>query len=82
MDGSEVSDMVEDKTTDYSASKAPETKAEAEEKVSTPDMRLIPGGSHGAHADIGISAMEHDEVPSGALSTGQARYGDSPGGGE
>lgn len=74
--------MVEDKTTDYSASKAPETKAEAEEKVSTPDMRLIPGGSHGADADIGISAMERHEVPSGALSTGQARYGDSPGGGE
>lgn len=74
--------MVEDKTADYSASKAPETKAEAEEKVSTPDMRLIPGGSHGARADIGISAMERTDVPSGALSTGQARYGDSPGGGE
>jgi hypothetical protein len=69
-------------TTDYSASKAPETHAEATEQVSTPDARLLPGGSHRAQAEIGMSALDRNDVPNGAVSTGQTRYGDSPGGGE
>lgn len=69
-------------TTDDSASNAPETQVEAEEKVSTRDMRLLPGGSLRAQAEIGMSALDRDEVPNEALPTGQTRYGDSPGGGE
>jgi hypothetical protein len=69
-------------TTDYSASKAPETHAEADEQVSLHDARLLPGGRQRARADIGMSAMDRGEVPSEGRSSGQTRYGDSPGGGE
>jgi len=69
-------------TTEYSASKAPETRQEAEEESPYSDMRLIPGGRLGASIQIGISAMRRREVPSGAREMGQVRYGDSPGGGE
>lgn len=65
-------------TTEYSASKAPPTKKEAEEPNPYSDMRLIPGGAMGAPIQIGISAMVRSEVPSGALELGQTRYGDSP----
>ena len=67
--------------TEYSSSKAPETQAEAEEKTPYSDMRLIPGGRLGAPIEIGMSAMNRDDVPSGARELGQVRYGDSPKGG-
>jgi len=69
-------------TSEYSSSKAPETRQEAEEKHPYSDMRLIPGGRLGTPIQIGISAMERSDVPSGAREMGQSRYGDSPGGGE
>lgn len=69
-------------TTDYSASKAPETHAEADEQVTVADPRLMPGGGRRARAEIGMSAMDREQVPSDARSSGQTRYGDSPGGGE
>jgi len=69
-------------TSEYSASKAPETRAEAEEPAPYSDMRLIPGGRHGATAPVGMQAMDRADVPSGAREMGQVRYGDSPGGGE
>lgn len=69
-------------TTEYSASKAPETAAEAEEPTPYSDMRLIPGGRRGATAPVGMHAMDRDDVPSGARELGQVRYGDSPAGGE
>jgi hypothetical protein len=65
-------------TTDYSASKAPETAAEATEQVTTTDPRLIPGGGHGAHADVGMSAMDRADVPSGAEKPDQLSVGDAP----
>jgi hypothetical protein len=55
-----------DDTTEYSASKAPETRREAEEEQSTGDTRLMPGGRHRAGADIGMQAMHRASVPSEA----------------
>ena len=65
-------------TSEYSASKAPETRRESEERESTPDERLTPGGVHGAAADVGMSGMDRKDVPSGAAKPAQLRAGDSP----
>ena len=50
-------------TTEYSASKAPETKREAEEQETVRDFRLIPGGRRGSGQAIGMSAMDRNDVP-------------------
>ena len=66
--------------TDYSSSKAPETRQEAEEQPRHPsDPRLQPGGAHGAPVDTGMSSLDRDEAISGARSPGQEDYGRSPG---
>jgi hypothetical protein len=65
-------------TSEHSASKAPETQTYAEERDPYADWRLIPGGAHGAHTEIGMSAMDRDQVPSGAEDPRQTLYGDSP----
>lgn len=67
-------------TSDYSASKAPETRREAEERETTPDDRLMPGGAQGSAADVGMSGMDRKDVPSGAAKPDQLRAGDSPDG--
>jgi hypothetical protein len=52
-------------TTDYSASKAPETRQAADEKETIRDFRLIPGGRRASHeAIIGMAALDRDDVPS------------------
>ena len=53
-----------DDTAEYSASKAPDTKAHAEERDAHGDARLIPGGAHGSPADVGMSNMDREAVPS------------------
>ena len=65
-------------TTEYSPSKAPETKAQAEERSpdDVKDMRLFPGGVAGASAPSGMSALDHADVPSGADDLGLADYGE------
>ena len=65
-------------TTDYAPSKAPETRREAEERESTPDARLIPGGTHASPSDVGMSGMDRKDVPSGAAKPDQLKAGDSP----
>ena len=69
--------MANKDTAEYSATKAPDTKKHAEERETTFDHRLIPGGAHGAPALQGMAALERDDVPSQARDTGQTRYGDS-----
>jgi hypothetical protein len=69
--------MANKDTAEYSATKAPETKPQAEERVTTADHRLIPGGAHGAPALQGMAALDRADVPSEALETGQTRYGDT-----
>ena len=52
-------------TTDYSASKAPETRPAVESRVPAGDSRLLPGGAHGSPADVGMSAVDRADLPSG-----------------
>ena len=62
--------------TDYSSTKAPETKVAAEERDRQPsDPRLVPGGAHGTHTDPGMSSLDRDTVPGGAHSPGQQDIG-------
>ena len=64
-------------TSDYSASKAPETREHAEERAADDvlDFRLIPGGAHGARGETGMSALHREYVPNEAADPGQADYG-------
>ena len=77
-DGSKEKPGGKGDTTDYSASKAPETRSEAEEHETTPDARLIPGGAQGTPADVGMSSMDREDVPSRAAKPDQLKTGDSP----
>jgi hypothetical protein len=52
-----------DDTSEYSSSKAPETREHAEERESKSDDRLIPGGGHGTAGPTGMSALDRDQVP-------------------
>lgn len=47
-------------TSEYSASKAPEIRKEAEEPREFSDDRLQPGGPHGSPVDVGMSGF-HEE---------------------
>jgi hypothetical protein len=64
--------------TPYAPTKAPETQAAAEERVSPTDPRAIPGGAQGARAEIGMSAMDRADVPSGAEKPDQLDVRDTP----
>lgn len=65
-------------TGEYSSTKSPETRAEAEEKVSQPDSRLIPGGAEPrTPSQQGMAGLDRDDVPNGATDTGQTRYRDT-----
>ena len=59
-------------TSDYSSTKAPDTRKEAEERQSTPDARLIPGGAHGSHTAQGMAGLDIDTDPP-AQKSGQPR---------
>ena len=61
-------------TAEYSATKAPETKAEAEEPRPFSDERLRPGGPHGSPAHVGPESLERDRTPSGGESPGLTEY--------
>jgi hypothetical protein len=65
-------------TSEYSASKAPETRREAEEQETVRDFRLIPGGRRGSEHAIGMSAMDRDEVPNHGENPKVEKFGDSP----
>ena len=65
-------------TAEYSATKAPETRKEAEEKETVPDARLNPGGAAGSPAAIGMNALDRDDVPSEARNPGLTRYDETP----
>lgn len=65
--------------TDYSSTKAPDTRTHAEERDPHPsDPRLHPGGAHGSPADVGMSSLDRDETLSGGQSTGQEDYTKPP----
>jgi hypothetical protein len=54
-------------TTDYSASRAPENRPSVESRATSGDRRLIPGGAMGSPAEVGMSGMDREQVPSKAL---------------
>ena len=53
-------------TSEYAPTKAPDTERHATEEETQSDHRLIPGGKHGARAEVGMSAMDRESVPSRA----------------
>lgn len=67
-----------DDTTEYAPSKAPETREHAEDRSSDDvhDDRLLPGGRHGASADVGMSGIDRSAIPGGADSPRQADFGE------
>lgn len=65
-------------TGEYSATKSPETRQEAEEPSEFSDPRLIPGGAEPrTHTDQGMAGLDRDAVPNHAQDTGQTRYRDT-----
>ena len=65
-------------TSEYSATKAPETREHAEEHDNTVDTRLIPGGAEPrSTAPQGMAGLDRDTVPNGATDSGQTRYRDT-----
>jgi hypothetical protein len=59
-------------TSEYSSSKAPETREYAEERDPYVDSRLIPGGAEPrTHTDQGIAGLDRDDVPSQAIDASQ-----------
>ncbi len=69
-------DIARKDTAEYSGSKAPETREEAEETVGRSDDRLLPGGARGARTEIGMSALDRDVAVSGGDGTGQEKFGE------
>jgi hypothetical protein len=63
---------------DYSASQAPETQQEAQDRSGGTDSRLMPGGARGSAAEIGLTAMDEGNVPSKAQKPAQLDVKDSP----
>jgi hypothetical protein len=62
-----------DDTSEYSSSKAPETREHAEERDTAIDARLQPGGAHGTPDPTGMSGLDRDEVPNGATADPRKR---------
>jgi len=56
-------------TSEYSSTKAPDTRDHAEERTSTPDSRLTPGGAHGTPSAQGMAGLDREDVPSMATDT-------------
>ena len=60
-------------TSEYSSTKAPETREHAEERVSTRDFRLTPGGEHGTPSAQGMAGLNREDVPSMATDAPKPR---------
>jgi hypothetical protein len=74
----DTSKKVTSDTVEYSATKAPETRAAAEEEDQFSDVRLRPGGAHGTRSDVGMSGIDREATPSGAHSIEEDEYGRPP----
>ena len=65
-------------SSEYSSSKAPETREPAEERDETVDSRLIPGGAEPrTHTAQGMAGLDRETVPNHATDSGQTRYRDT-----
>ncbi len=63
------------RTGDYSATKAPENRPHVETETADGDPSLRPGGAQGAGADVGMSGLDRDPVPSKGSDLGHVDYG-------
>ena len=64
-----------DDTSEYSSTKAPDTREAAEERDDFADMRLIPGGAEPrTHTQQGMAGLDRDTVPNEATDPRQTRY--------
>ena len=64
-------------TAEYSATKAPETRKQAEEKETVKDTRLQTGGAAGSPTPQGMAGLDRSTVPNEADDPGLQRYGDT-----
>jgi len=64
-------------TSEYSATKAPETRAAAEERDGARTSTLIPGGAHGSPTAQGMAGLDRDDQPGGDQNPEQPSYGDT-----
>jgi hypothetical protein len=78
MDNDDIQKKKTPDTAEYSATKAPENKEHVESRSPSGDPRLLPGGAHGAKAAVGISELDHDQVPSGASDLDLIDFGEEP----
>jgi hypothetical protein len=78
MDNDDIQKKQTPDTTEYSATKAPENKEHVESSSPTGDHRLLPGGAHGARVPIGMSELDHAQVPSGASDLDLIHFGEEP----
>ena len=61
-------------TSEYSSTKAPETREPAEERDPVVDSRLIPGGAEPrSDTQQGMAGLDRDDLPSGATTGEQPR---------
>ena len=65
-------------TSEYSATKSPETRAAAEERDNESATTLIPGGPLGSPTAQGMAGLDRDDAASGGKQEPeQTSYGDS-----
>lgn len=65
-------------SSEYSSSKAPETRESAEERDPVVDSRLIPGGAEPrTPSQQGMAGLDRATVPNEARDSGQTRYRDT-----
>ena len=64
-------------TAEYSATKSPETRKQAEEKETVTDPRLQTGGAAGSPTAQGMAGLDRSTVPNEANDPGLQRYGDT-----
>lgn len=70
--------MTKKDTSEYSSTKAPETRPAAEERDGKSDNTLIPGGALASPTPQGIAGLERDEhVTEGEQQPKQSSYGDT-----
>jgi len=70
--------MAKKDTSEYSSTKAPDTRPAAEERDEHSDSKLIPGGPLGSPTAQGMAGLDRDEQVGGAKQEPkQTSYGDT-----
>jgi hypothetical protein len=65
-------------TSEYSSTKAPETRPAAEQRDGEDEWTLIPGGAHGSPTAQGMAGLDReDQAQGGKQEPKQTSYGDT-----